>query len=104
MCSTILLKGLGPSCSKGNLLPNTHLLCFLPFLSYLSKSPLDPFLGSPLQQTACLRAKSLQSCPTVIPWTVALQGPLCVGLSRQEYWSGLSFVLKSWCHGVRLGN
>ena len=27
----------------------------------------------------------------VIPWTVAQQGPLSMGFSRQEYWSGLSF-------------
>ena len=25
------------------------------------------------------------------PWTVACQAPLCVGFSRQEYWSGLPF-------------
>ena len=25
----------------------------------------------------------------VITWTVALQAPLSMGLSRQEYWSGL---------------
>ena len=25
------------------------------------------------------------------PWTVAYQAPLCVGFSRQEYWSGLPF-------------
>ena len=25
------------------------------------------------------------------PWTVACQAPLSMGLSRQEYWSGLSF-------------
>ena len=25
------------------------------------------------------------------PWTVAHQAPLSMGLSRQEYWSGLSF-------------
>ena len=25
----------------------------------------------------------------VIPWTVALQAPLSMGFSRQEYWSGL---------------
>ena len=25
-----------------------------------------------------------------IPWTVASQGPLSMGFSRQEYWSGLS--------------
>ena len=24
-------------------------------------------------------------------WTVALQGPLSMGFSRQEYWSGLPF-------------
>ena len=27
----------------------------------------------------------------VIQWTVARQAPLCVGFSRQEYWSGLPF-------------
>ena len=26
------------------------------------------------------------------PWTVALQAPLSMGLSRQEYWSGLPFL------------
>ena len=25
------------------------------------------------------------------PWTVAPQAPLCMGFSRQEYWSGLPF-------------
>jgi len=27
----------------------------------------------------------------VTPWTVARQAPLSMGLSRQEYWSGLPF-------------
>ena len=27
------------------------------------------------------------------PWTVAYQAPLSMGFSRQEYWSGLSFLL-----------
>ena len=26
------------------------------------------------------------------PWTVAYQAPLCMGFSRQEYWSGLPFA------------
>ena len=26
-----------------------------------------------------------------IPWTIALQAPLSMGFSRQEYWSGLPF-------------
>ena len=25
------------------------------------------------------------------PWTIALQAPLCMGFSEQEYWSGLPF-------------
>ena len=32
-----------------------------------------------------------QSCLTATPWTVALQAPLFMGFSRQEYWSGLPF-------------
>ena len=31
-------------------------------------------------------------CPTLAnPWTVALQVPLSMGFSRQEYWIGLPF-------------
>ena len=26
------------------------------------------------------------------PWTVARQAPLSMGFSRQEYWSGLTFL------------
>ena len=29
-----------------------------------------------------------QSCLFVTPWTVACQGPLSMGISRHEYWSG----------------
>ena len=36
-----------------------------------------------------MRAKLLQPCPTLHPWTVARQDPLSVGLSRQESWNGL---------------
>ena len=33
-----------------------------------------------------------KSCLTLAtPWTVALQAPLPVGFSRQEYWNGLPF-------------
>ena len=31
---------------------------------------------------------------SVSPWTVALQGPLFMEFSRQEYWSGLPFLLQ----------
>ena len=37
-----------------------------------------------------LAPKSLQSCLTLCDsWTVAPQGPLSMGFSRQEYWGGL---------------
>ena len=33
-----------------------------------------------------------KSCLTLAtPWTVTCQAPLSMGLSRQEYWSGLPF-------------
>ena len=38
----------------------------------------------------CMCAKSLQLCLTLCDlMNVALQAPLSVGFSRQEYWSGL---------------
>ena len=33
----------------------------------------------------------LNCCLTLVRWTVAQQAPLSMGMSRQEYWSGLSF-------------
>ena len=35
--------------------------------------------------------KSLSRVRLCDPWTVALQAPLSMGFSRQEYWSGLPF-------------
>ena len=36
-------------------------------------------------------AQSIQSCLTATLWTVARQAPLSMGLSQQEYLSGLPF-------------
>ena len=42
--------------------------------------------------TACMHAKSLQSCQLfATPWTVAQQAPLSKGFSRQEFWNGLPY-------------
>ena len=31
-------------------------------------------------------------CPILVtPWSIALQAPLSMGFSKQEYWSGLPF-------------
>ena len=35
-------------------------------------------------------AQSLRLFAT--PWTIALKAPLSMGISRQEYWSGLPFL------------
>ena len=44
----------------------------------------------PSQYLVCACVKSL-SCVQLFatPWTVALQAPVSMGFSRQEYWSGL---------------
>ena len=34
----------------------------------------------------------------VTPWTVARQGPLSMGFSKQEYWSGLPFASPEELH------
>ena len=39
----------------------------------------------------CVYART-RSCPTLLtPWTLAHQASLSMGISRQEYWSGLPF-------------
>ena len=38
-----------------------------------------------------VHAQLLQSCLTLILWTIALQAPQSVGVSKPEYWSGLPF-------------
>ena len=37
----------------------------------------------------CVCTLSHFSCVSVMVWTVVCQGPLSMGFSRQEYWSGL---------------
>ena len=50
--------------------------------------------------------------PFVTSWTIACQVPLCIGFSRQEYWSGLPFLFpgdlpnlwKIWATSASLKN
>ena len=71
------------------LLPSSHLLWLLTLCLPFH------FLGSfwlCWAHLACMRAQLLSHvCLFVIPWAVACQAPLSMGLSRQEYWSGLLF-------------
>ena len=40
----------------------------------------------------CVCVLVVQSCPTFCdPWIAAHPAPLSIGISRQEYWSGLLF-------------
>ena len=55
-------------------------------------------MDSPLQRTTIDNHFMLSFSQSVVfdsfvtPWTVAVQAPLSMGFSRQEYWSGLSFL------------
>ena len=46
------------------------------------------------QSTACTCLCSATSCVWLfaIPWIIALEAPLSMGFSRQEYWGGLPFL------------
>ena len=46
---------------------------------------------NPLNSYACLVIVELLSLTLCNPWTVALQAPLSMGFSRQEYWGWLPF-------------
>ena len=55
-------------------------------------------LPAPKELTMQLIAQCVSAClvtsvesDSVTLWTVALQPPLCMGFSRQEYWNGLPF-------------
>ena len=50
---------------------------------------LFPIIVSPLFFTIIVFSCQAVSDSFVIPWTVAHQAPLSIGLPRQEYWSGL---------------
>ena len=41
-----------------------------------------------------LFSRSVVSDSFAIPWTVECQAPLSMGFPRQEYWSGLPFILQ----------
>ena len=40
---------------------------------------------------ACMLSHSVMANSFVTPWAVAHQAPMCMGFSRQEYWSWLLF-------------
>ena len=46
-------------------------------------------LGGVWEELQLSRFSHVRLCAT--PWTVARQAPLSIGVSRQEYWSGLPF-------------
>ena len=49
---------------------------------------LERTLGAMIMMLMCVCSVVSGSA---IPWAVALQAPLSMGFSRQEYWSGLPF-------------
>ena len=65
---------------------------------------LDPSISIILYMSCVIHSSSssslvAKSCPTLATaWTTALQVPLSVGFSRQEYWSGLPFPSPCFIH------
>ena len=47
--------------------------------------------GKPTHVSVCLCVSHSVMSDSVTPWIVAHQNLPCMGFSRQEYWSGLSF-------------
>ena len=69
--------------SHGIIFRSTHLLRTFSFL----------FVCSVVCMCVCLCAQPLSRVWLLAtPWTVAHQAPLPMGLSQQEYWSGLTFL------------
>ena len=58
-----------------------------PITSLLSMSAILFLFTDRFAMLSCF--SHVQLCAT--PWTVARQAPLCIGFSRQEYWSGQPF-------------
>ena len=86
-----------PLCSKGALLPNssketTKQLDFVHVSYYCFVQARIEVLPqeSKAERVLCSPLSHVQLFAT--PWTVALQAPLSMGFSRQEYWSGLPFL------------
>ena len=59
------------------------------FEQLLCTCDLPHLTGESFQVLWAVRAKSLQSCPTL--WAVACQAPLSMGFFRQEHWNGVPF-------------
>ena len=68
---------------------NNMMLAFKPILVIKSSYDLCNH-GDPIIEIKCV-SHSVMSNSVWPPWTVALQAPLSMGYSRQQYWSGLPF-------------
>ena len=75
------LSGLA-SCDRHTNKWHTSVLPSLKFYGLFTLSGIDAYGMMPLLSHVWLFAT---------PWTTAHQAPLCMGFSRQEYWSGLPF-------------
>ena len=77
---------LAPRCKGKGTAGYSH--CPAPHLaSKCSAAKLTSQLGEALKVKPLSRVQLF-----VTPWTVAYQAPLSIAFSRQEYWSGLTFL------------
>ena len=97
VCVNILLRYAAAAAAKS--LQSCLTLCY-PIDSSPPGSPVPGILQARILEWAAVsfsdawkwkvKVKSLSHVqPSVTPWTAALQAPLSMGFSRQEYWSGV---------------
>ena len=77
--------------SKSSLSSKIFCISWLPWSGWISQR--KSLLAAEMKQArVCVSCLVMSNSAT--PWTVAHQTPLSLGFSRQEYWSGLHFLLQ----------
>ena len=104
-CPSLFPRVCSKSCPLSQT-PNIHLILCLPLLlllsiftsirvffnEYRSKIIYRKYVGIEVKYTSWYGLVAKSRLTLVTPWTVAHQAPLSMGVSRQEYWSGLPFL------------
>ena len=84
-------KIMGLNNVKSSLSSKIFCISWLPWSGWISQR--KSLLAAEMKQArVCVSCLVMSNSAT--PWTVAHQTPLSLGFSRQEYWSGLHFLLQ----------
>ena len=73
---------------------------FFPFMLLSSLTQLETEVNG--RSSVCVLSRFSRVWLFATPWTVALQAPLSMGFSRQEYWNGLPCFLPGDLSNLRI--